>query len=135
MDSDVNFESKDSITDINITPFVDVMLVLLVIFMVTAPLMMKDVLGLNLPKTASHDQQLFSTLGIAITKNGQILLNGQLISEEILRSRAEEAVNKQSQTQVIISADVDARHGDVVKVIDIVKSVGIENFAIQIERN
>lgn len=122
------------INEINITPFVDVVLVLLVIFIVTAPMMMKDVIGLNLPKTTTSDSQSFSTLAVAITKNGQYLLNGELISSESLSLRCQKAFQENPQVQAILSADVEALHGDVVKAIDLVKSAGISQFAIQIEK-
>lgn len=75
------------------------MLVLLVIFIVTVPMMMKDVIGLNLPKTTSSDSQSFSTLAIAITKNGQYLLNGELTSPDLLSERCRSAAIKNNQVQ------------------------------------
>ncbi len=131
-----NFDPSkmEGINEINVTPFVDVVLVLLVIFMVTAPMMMKDIIGLNLPKTSSSENQSVSTLAIAVTKSGQYIFNGELLSLDGVTERAKEALLKNSQIQAVISADVDARHGDVVKVIDTVKTIGIENFAIQVEK-
>jgi biopolymer transport protein ExbD len=125
----------EGINDINITPFVDVVLVLLVIFMVTAPMMMKDIIGLKLPKTSSSDAQSFSTLAIAITKNGQFLLNGELQSSDSLSEKCKEAVKKNVDVQAIISADVESMHGDVVKAIDLIKTAGITQFAIQVEKS
>ncbi len=122
------------INEINVTPFVDVVLVLLVIFMVTAPMMMKDIIGLTLPKTSASDSQSLSTLAIAVTKTGQYILNGELLSLETLAERAHQAQGKNVQVQAVISADIDARHGDVMRVIDTVKTAGIENFAIQVEK-
>jgi biopolymer transport protein ExbD len=132
-----NFDPSkmEGINDINITPFVDVVLVLLVIFMVTAPMMMKDIIGLNLPKTSSSESQSLSTLAIAVTKSGQYILNGELLTDDVLRERAQKAREQNPQVQAVISADVDARHGDVMKVIDIVKTIGIDNFAIQVEKS
>lgn len=133
--SNLDPSKMDGINEINITPFVDVVLVLLVIFMVTAPMMMKDIIGLNLPKTSVSDSQSLSTLAVAITKTGQFILNGELVTIDGLRERAIQARKENAQIQAVISADVDARHGAVVQVIDIVKSSGIENFAIQVEKS
>jgi biopolymer transport protein ExbD len=127
-------QQLDGINDINITPFVDVVLVLLVIFIVTAPMMMKDIIGLKLPKASNSEAQSFSTLAIAITKNGQYLLNGELQSPESLAEKCREAASKNQEVQAIFSADVEAFHGDVVKAIDVVKSAGINQFAIQVEK-
>ena len=119
---------------INVTPFVDVVLVLLVIFMVTAPVLMKDSIGIHLPKAASADQKAPPSLGVAVTKQGQILLNGELVSPETLSIQVKQALAADPDARAIISADEDARHGDVVKAIDLVKSAGMEHFAIQIEK-
>lgn len=122
------------LNDINITPFVDVVLVLLVIFIITAPMLMKDVIELKLPETTSADAQTMTTLAIAVTEQGQILLNGQLVTLDDLSSRASESAKLDPKTQVIIAADINSRHGSVVSVIDRVKAAGLANFAIQVER-
>lgn len=122
------------INDINITPFVDVVLVLLVIFIVTAPMMMKDLIEVKLPKTSVADTKASSPLAIAITAQGQIILDGQVVTEEILRARSDEAYKKDPMTSVILAADQEARHGAVVRAIGIFKGAGLTNFAIQIEK-
>lgn len=131
-----NFDpsSDEGINDINITPFVDVVLVLLVIFMVTAPMMVKESLNIKLPKADSADRSEPARLGIAINANGQVLLNGELVSVETLEIEASLALADKKDIQALISADKEAKHGDVIKVLDIIKKVGIDNFAFQIER-
>jgi biopolymer transport protein ExbD len=128
-------EDSGPISDINVTPFVDVVLVLLVIFMVTAPVLMKDSFGIRLPKAASADQKAKpSTLGVAVTRQGQILLNGQPVTDEALAAEAAAALRADPEAQAIISADQDARHADVVRAIDQIKAAGVSRFALQIER-
>lgn len=127
-------EDGGMITSINVTPFVDVVLVLLVIFMVTAPILAKDILKLQLPKTESGDGKAMSTLGIGINKQGQILLNGTAVVEEALRDEVLKALRADPQTQAIIAADVTTEYGNVVRAIDIIKSAGLSRFAIQVER-
>ena len=122
------------ISAINVTPFVDVVLVLLVIFMVTAPLIAKDLLNVHLPKTESGDGKGFSTLGVAVNKEGQILLNGVPVGEDVLSLETKKALKENPQTQAIIAADVETQYGKVARVIDIIKSSGLEKFAIQVER-
>jgi biopolymer transport protein ExbD len=129
-----NNEESGIISSINITPFVDVVLVLLVIFMVTAPMLVKDILELKLPKTLSSDGKMMQTLGVAVNKDGNILLNGQITDEDGLRLAAKEALGKDPQSQAIVSADVEAAYGKVVKVIDILKTSGVDRFAVQIEK-
>lgn len=132
----INEENQNEglMSSINITPFVDVVLVLLVIFMVTAPMLVKDIMELRLPKTQSGDGQMMQTLGVAVNKDGNILLNGQLTDEAGLAQATKDTLAKNTEAQAIISADVEAAYGKVVKVIDILKTAGLEKFAVQIER-
>lgn len=127
-------EEQSLMSSINVTPFVDVVLVLLVIFMVTAPLIAKDILHLKLPKTESGDGKAMSTLGLSVNRQGQVLLNGVPVSEEALRAEVQKALQTDKDTQAIIAADVETQYGNVVRVIDIVKAAGLNRFAIQVER-
>lgn len=133
---DINNNSlEDGINEINITPFVDVVLVLLVIFMVTAPVMLKESLKVNLPKTLTSDASSKSeTIGVAITKDGQVLLSGRLFSEDNLNSELLRISKSNPETNFLISADVDARHGDVVLLIDRLKKNNLNRFALQVEK-
>jgi biopolymer transport protein ExbD len=127
-------EDGGPLSEINVTPFVDVVLVLLVIFMVTAPALLKDVVGLQLPKAATSEKKAMDTLGIAVTKSGQALLNGQLLSLSELEIEVKKAIAAQPQVQGLISADRDARHGDVIQVMDALRNAGLQKFAFQVER-
>ncbi|MGK5087057.1 biopolymer transporter ExbD [Bdellovibrionota bacterium FG-2] len=127
-------EGMTAISAINVTPFVDVMLVLLVIFIVTTPMLMKDVLSVKLPTSTTADMKSVQSIGIAITQQGQLLLNGAITTPESLSSEVRASVAKDPQVKVIIAADTESRHGDVVRVIDLVKTAGATQFAIQIQR-
>jgi biopolymer transport protein ExbD len=131
-----NAESDDiaPMSAINVTPFVDVVLVLLVIFMVTAPILMKDTLGIKLPRSSSSDQKTSSSVGIAVTRDGAILVNGTPATPDAVASAVRAALVADPNAQAIISADADARHGAVVQAIDLVKSAGMDRFALQIEK-
>lgn len=136
MAADLNSSQEDSsmISAINVTPFVDVVLVLLVIFMITAPMLVKDILEIKLPKTESGDGQVVQTLGIAVNRDGNILLQGQLIEDEALKQAVKEALAQSADAQAIIAADVEVPYGRVVRVIDLLKTSGLNRFAVQIER-
>jgi biopolymer transport protein ExbD len=126
---------EEGINDINITPFVDVVLVLLVIFMVTAPVMLKESLKVNLPKTLTSDiTTKASTVGVAITKEGQVVLNGRLLSEEGLQEEFKRMSVSSPETNFMIIADTDSRKGDVVRLIDLLKRNGLNRFALQVEK-
>ena len=125
----------DGFNDINITPFVDVVLVLLVIFMVTAPVMIKESLKVNLPKTLTSDMTTKAAIvGIAITSEGQVLLNGKLFSDQNLSDEFKKIATTKPETNFLISADADSRHGAVVKIIDLLKRNGLHRFALQVEK-
>ena len=135
MAADFNQDNDDSsFSSINVTPFVDVVLVLLVIFMITAPALVKDIINLNLPKTQTTDGQQTVTLGVAINRDGNILLNGQLTDDEGLKKAATQSLAENQDAQAIISADTEVTYGRVVKVIDLLKSSGLNRFAVQIEQ-
>jgi biopolymer transport protein ExbD len=132
----VNLNSDDSegINDINITPFVDVVLVLLVIFMVTAPIMVKESMNINLPKGKSTERSQNKTFAIALSRTGQVLINGELVDMALLHDKAVQAKKDFSGVQVLIAADKESKHGDVIKILDEIKQAGIINFAFQVEK-
>lgn len=127
-------QDNESIADINVVPLVDIILVVLIIFMVTAPMFMKPTINVNLPKAASGDQTAPSKLNIALTADGKINLNGTFVTEEDVRAKATEEVAKNAEVQAIISADKDVPHGKVVGLLDIVKGAGVKKFAISIDK-
>lgn len=128
------FDYGEDISEINVVPLVDVILVVLIIFMVTAPMFMKPVISVNLPKAGSGDKAIPSKLNITLTADGRLNLNGQFIDEETLKSRTTEEFSRNSDLQAIIAADKDVPHGRVVAILDIVKGLGVKKFAITIDQ-
>jgi biopolymer transport protein ExbD len=130
-----NDDDGEGINDINITPFVDVVLVLLVIFMVTAPVMIQESLKVNLPKTLTSDiSSKAASVGLAVTREGQVVLAGNLVTDEALEAELRRIAAQAPETNFLISADTDARHGDVVRIIDRLKRNGLNRFALQVEK-
>jgi len=127
-------DGDDTISSINVTPLVDVTLVLLIIFMVTTPMIMKPSINVNLPKAASSDQSAQGDLQITITKVGEIFANGKKVSEDELKTLATDLSTKNPDAQAMISADRETEHGVVINAIDIIKTAGIKRFAINIEK-
>lgn len=124
----------DQISDINVVPLVDIILVVLIIFMVTAPMFIKPTINVNLPKAASGENSTPSQLSISITADGKLSLNGNAADEEAIKNKAQEQVAKNPEIQAIISADKDVSHGRVVSIIDVVKAAGVKKFAISIDK-
>lgn len=129
-----NSEDNGLLSAINITPFVDVVLVLLVIFMVTTPILMKENLDIHLPQTKSGDAPELNTISIAINAQGQILMNGELVNEISMSESIHKNLKDHPDTQAIISADIKLDYGRVVQIIDQIKTAGLEKFALQIEK-
>jgi biopolymer transport protein ExbD len=121
------------ITDINVTPLVDIMLVLLIIFMLTAHLIARQVIEVQLPKAAQAAAVSPTTLAVTLTREGRMFLNGIPATPESLRAAIQSAVAKDPKTQVIVAGDKNVSHGRVVWVLDLVKSLGVTSFAIQID--
>ncbi len=121
------------IAEINVTPLVDIMLVLLIIFMLTAHLIAKQVIEIELPKASTSTTLNPTTLAIALQKDGVLYLNDKPVTPAELRTQIAAAIAKDPKTQAIISADKSVTHGRFVWVLDVVKSLGVATFAIQID--
>ena len=134
MATQIDENNEELISEINIVPFVDIILVVLIIFMVTTPFIMKPSINVNLPKAASGSETTPSQLTITILPTGEALLNGQVVEDTDIGSHALKAVLKKPDTQAIISADKTVLHGRVVHIIDIIKKAGIRKFAITIDK-
>ncbi len=127
-------DEMPTISEINVTPFVDVVLVLLVIFMVTAPMLVREQMNVNLPKASSGEKSAAKSVSIVIDKSGTVLLMEKPVAMESLGEEIKKLLAESPDAQAVISADEESRHGDVVKVMDILKGAGLSRFAIQIDR-
>lgn len=123
------------IAEINVTPLVDIMLVLLIIFMLTAHLIAKQAIEVELPRASQSTTLKPTTLAITLSREGKIYLDDKPIEAAALRTAVAEAVKHDPKTQVIIAGDKNVSHGRVVWVLDLVKSLGVTSFAIQIDPN
>ncbi len=127
---------EDEITGINVTPLVDVMLVLLVIFMVTATYIVNQSINVNLPKAdTAENPEKTKNLAFTLDKSSALYLNGQPVSWEEVGARieAEKKIEGTTAVNAIIAADKETPHGAVVKLIDTVRKHGITDFAINVE--
>ena len=127
-----NFESSGSgqpLSEINTTPLVDVMLVLLVIFIITAPLMTRAI-SLDLPKsdtpTVSTPE---NTLNVSINARGEIYLDKKSVSKDELRKALETAAAKSKQAPIHLRAERDTRYESVVEVMAMANRLGLSQLA------
>jgi len=133
-DNDGDGEDGGMISGINVTPLVDITLVLLIIFMVTATYIVRQAIHIDLPRAANAGESTGTTLAIILTKDGDIYVDGKKRDETGLRDDAREALAKDKDARAIISADKNALHGSVVRVLDLIKGEGVSKFAINIEK-
>jgi len=115
-----------AITDINVTPLVDITLVLLIIFMVTAPMIVNNPsIKVELPKAATGDETLKSTLALTLQRDPvtgyAIYANGEKTDEARVKTMIPEMLAKNKDLQAIIAADKGIAYGDVVHIVDLVK--------------
>jgi len=127
---DSSSERNGSISQINVTPLVDVMLVLLVIFMVTAPILQQGV-QVNLPQAkAGAIAGKENPLVVTVTRNGRIYLNDNPVSVTELEKKLGAIRKLQPDKQVYLRADQDARYGAVMGAIAAIKQAGIEKLGM-----
>ncbi len=115
-------------SDINVTPLVDVMLVLLVIFIITAPLMVSSI-KLDLPKTEAaqqNDEQNF--VSISLDKNGALFLNDRAIDLPSLKGALQERAKTQPDTEVQLHADSTVPYGKIVEVMGVAQGAGLKRI-------
>jgi len=130
------YQDEDSagITDINITPFVDVVLVLLVVFMVTAKLIVARGVDIDKPKAATGGE-VQSTLRVSVDTAGQLYVNGDRFADDasaVARIKAIAATT--SKPKAIVAGDRKAAYGGVMRAIDLVQQAGVTAIALENER-
>ncbi len=122
------------IASINIIPFVDIVLVLLVIFIVTSAAIVRASLKVDLPRAAAAGAKVASTLNLVLDKGGALALDGRPMAPGAARAELQAAVARDPAAQAVIAADRTVPYGKVMEVIDLVKGAGLSGFALDIER-
>jgi len=120
------------ITDINVTPLVDVTLVLLIIFMVTASVVFTRSLPVRLPKSSSGQAATRTVWQVAVKRNGSILLNGKPMERAELASRMRSEARVNPSLKVDLAADEGLSYGKVVEVMDMLKQQGVRQLALSV---
>jgi biopolymer transport protein ExbD len=122
------------IAEINVTPLVDITLVLLIIMMVAAPLIVNNPsIKVELPKAATGDETQKSTVSLTLRKDGQLYFNEDAVNEAQVKDRIGAEMQKNREVQAIVAADKGVPYGNVMHLIDLVKSLGVTKFALNID--
>ena len=130
----VQNEDNDEIGNINITPMVDIILVLLVIFMVTANFLKKESVNINLPKVAASDPNVAESVQVAITRDGRVLLEGLEINNEKLLNSLEKKSKLRPNMRVTLSADDKLPYGLIANVMGLIRKAGVTKIALSVKR-
>lgn len=125
----------DVIADINITPFVDIILVVLIIFMVTSTVVAQEAIPVDLPDAATGEATEVepTSLALVVQADGSLYLDGAPTTEDAIRRRLREGRAAGEELVCLIGADAEARHALVVGLVDLVRQEGISRFALEVD--
>lgn len=122
--------NKRFMSEINVTPLVDVMLVLLIIFMVTAPMMIQGV-EVNLPRTATKSiKSPEDPLILTVTQKGELFIENHSLTLETIDTKLNSILKYRRDKQVLLKADKDIPYGFVIQVISRVKEAGVDKLGM-----
>jgi biopolymer transport protein ExbD len=126
--------NDDIISEINVTPLVDIVLVLLIIFMVTAKLITDQMMmKVNLPKASTGESSGGSLFAITLPNDGKMYLNGKEVTDSELISFIKKERAEGRNPKVVVSGDTTIPYGKVVRVLDMIRSQGLDDYAITVQ--
>lgn len=127
-------ESDDAITGINITPLVDIVLVLLIVFMVTAKLIVSKAVPLDLPKAATGSADIQAVFSIVLAADGACQVDSSLVpNDDAILAKAKAAHDKNADLRAVIKADAAVPHGRVIHVLDLLKQAQVGKIAFGVQ--
>ena len=127
-------DMRGPLTEINMTPFVDIVLVILIIFLLTATVMMPRTFAIALPKATQADRLEGVPIIISIDREGSIAINGVKLAQDGDFEKVFTAQKQGKKPQAIIAADTDNRHGRLIEVIDRLRGLKVERIGIEVEQ-
>jgi len=123
-------ESDEAITGINVTPLVDITLVLLIIFMVTTKIVLNQAVPLDLPKAATGTSELQVVFSIVLAVDGRTIVDGKLVpNDEAILALARDSQSQHPDLRAVIKADSAVTHGRVIHVLDLLKQAHVAKIA------
>ena len=127
-------DQDEVVSAINVTPFVDVVLVLLVILMVSSNDLVRSSIKVDLPKAAAAGESIDTTINVVVLADGNLYLDGVETSKDQIETAIKDAKLKDPKLRVLISADQDVVYSAVVGVISMVRELGVTDFALDVQR-
>lgn len=129
-----NHDNENIISDINIVPLVDIMLVLLITFMMVSTMVDFSAIHVELPKAATAEDAKDKSISIVISKDGDYFISGEPVSTiDSLKLSIENQKMQNPNIQVVISADKRVSHGQVIEVLDLIRRLKIAKYAISVQ--
>jgi biopolymer transport protein ExbD len=129
-------DDENIVAEVNLTPLIDIMLVLLIIFMVTSTAALESGLDIELPKTQiTNEKKQDEILIITLDKSGKVALQGKYVEDSELSAKMVEKLAELKTESVILEGDTQAALGKAVEIMDIAKSAGAKNFSIAAEED
>lgn len=128
-------DGDDIITELNVVPLVDIVLVVLIIFMLAANLIAGSSIKVELPEASTGEAAETTTVALTLTKDGALYLNGAATDEAGLKAYIPGVVKEDPKAQAIIAADKEVSHGRVIRIIDLIRQLGLYKFALNIDPN
>ena len=132
----MNYDNDDqAISEINVVPLVDIILVVLIIFMVTAPLVLKPTIDVNLPQSSTGEQKKAAkNLEVVIAKDGRFFLDGQNVDLAKLKEMVTSAAKNSPDTAAVLTADKGITLETLTQVIDAIKKSGVKKVGFSIQK-
>ncbi len=115
---------------INIVPFTDVVLVLLIVFMISAPGLLNTALNIRLPGSTQASKRSDTKITVALDAEGKIYINGEVVAREKVQERVKELSKGEAGSEILLNADIKAHHGEVVELLDLLRQAGGSNVFI-----
>jgi biopolymer transport protein ExbD len=122
------------ITEINMTPFVDIVLVILIIFLLTATVMLPRTFSIALPKATQADKLENAPVIVSLDREGKIAINGRRLAQDSEFDQVFRAQVQGAEPMAVIAADQDTRHGRLIEVIDRLKVLQVKRIGIEVEQ-
>ncbi len=125
---------ESAITGINVTPLVDIILVVLIIFMATAPIIHRRAIKVDVPKAARHDRAATAAMEIVYDAKRVLTLDGKVVTREVLVRLLSRQFEVQPSLHVTLAADKSLPYGEIVRLLDAVRSSGVRKIGLEVVR-
>jgi biopolymer transport protein TolR len=123
-------QSPQTMSEINVTPFVDVVLVLLIIFMITAPMLVRSI-DVNLPAVGIRQDQASERIRVAVDAQGRTYLDDRAVNRALLQDRIKEMVEVRGLRVAYLKADEELKYKEIMAVIELIKTAGVDTVGLE----